>query len=159
MAEDKVVLTKEGFERLAKELNELQTKKRREVADQLEFARGLGDLRENAEYETAKEANHQLEIRIASLEAKLSRAVVVDPKDIPSDKAYLGATLELKNLGTGEVLRYTLVAQDEADFAKGKISVISPIGKGLLGKAVKETTAIQVPAGTVKFEILKIMRL
>ena len=155
---EKVILSREGYEKLVEELKFLKTKKRREVANQLEHARALGDLRENAEYETAKEAKHQLESRIADLEGRLSRAQVVDPDDLPRDKAYLGTTLELKNLDTGETLRYTLVAQDEADFTKGKISVTSPIGTGLLGKAPKEIVEIQVPAGKMKFEILTIAR-
>ncbi len=155
---EKVVLTREGFEKLVAELTFLKTKKRREVADQLEHARALGDLRENSEYETAKEAKHQLESRIVSLEAKLAHAKIVDLDDLPRDKAYLGTTLELKNLNTGDLLRYTLVAQDEADFSQFKISVTSPIGKGLLGKAPKEVVEIQIPAGKIKFEILKISR-
>src|SRR6185436_5473738 len=108
---DKVILTREGYDKLAEELNFLKTKKRREVANQLEFARSLGDLRENAEYETAKEAKHQLEIRIATLEAKLGNAKIVDPRDLPEGKAFLGARLQLKNLTTGKTLSYMLVSQ------------------------------------------------
>ena len=155
---DKVILTREGYDRLTEELTFLRTKKRREVASQLEFARSLGDLRENAEYETAKEAKHQLEIRIAELESKLGNAQIVDPRDLPEGKAFLGCKLELKNLVTGDKLTYMLVAQDEADFSKGKISVTSPIGKGLLGKEINDTAEIQVPAGKVKLQILKIDR-
>ena len=155
---DKIVLTKAGYEKLIADLNHLKTKKRREVANQLEHARAFGDLRENAEYETAKEAKRQLETRIQELELKLTNARVVDTSEIASDKAYLGATVEVKNLDTGETVRYTLVAQDEADFNQGKISVTSPIGKGLLGKAEKEKAEIQVPAGKLKFQILKITR-
>ena len=155
---DRVILTREGYDKLVEELNFLKTKKRREVANQLEFARSLGDLRENAEYETAKEAKHQLEQRIADLEAKLSRAQIVDPKDLPEGKAFLGAKLELKNLDTGDTFSYMLVAQDEADFSKGKVSVTSPIGKGLLGKEVEDVAEIQVPAGKVRLKILKIGR-
>ena len=155
---DKVVLTREGYEKLVENLNFLKTKKRREVANQLEHARAFGDLRENAEYETAKEAKRQLETRINNLESKLAHAKVVDASEIPADKAYLGAAVELKNLDTGETVRYTLVAQDEANFSEGKISVSSPIGKGLLGKAEKEKVEIQVPAGKLKFQILKISR-
>jgi len=155
---DKVVLTREGYEKLLAELDRMKTKKRREVANQLEHARAFGDLRENAEYETAKEAKRQLERRIHELEQKLAHARVVDPSEIPAGKAFLGATVELKNLDSGETLRYTLVAQDEADFNQGKISVTSPIGKGLLGKAEKEKAEIQVPAGKLKFQILKISR-
>ena len=155
---EKVILTREGYEKLAEELNYLKTKKRREVANQLEFARSLGDLRENSEYETAREAKHQLEIRIGGLEAKLGRAQIVDPKDLPEGKAFLGAKLEIKNLATGDVFFYTLVAQDEADFSKGRISVTSPIGKGLLGKEPGDIAEIHVPAGKVKYQILKISR-
>ena len=155
---DRIILTREGYEKLVDELNHLKTKKRREVANQLEHARAFGDLRENAEYETAKEDKRKLEKRIQELEIKLTNARVVEASDIPSDKAYLGATLEIKNLDSGETVRYTLVAQDEADFDQGKISVNSPLGKGLLGKAEKEKVEIQVPAGKLRFEILKITR-
>lgn len=155
---DKIVLTKEGYEKLLADLNHLKTKKRREVADQLAHARAFGDLRENAEYETAKEAKRQLETRIVELENKVTHARVVDQSEIPHGKGFLGATLELKNLDSGETVRYTLVAQDEADFNHGKISVTSPIGKGLLGKAEKEKVEIQVPAGKIRFQILKITR-
>lgn len=155
---DKIVFTKEGYEKLLAELERLKTKKRREVADQLAHARAFGDLRENAEYETAKEAKRQLEIRIHELENRLAHARVVDTQDIPAGKAYLGATVELKNLTTGEKVRYTLVPQDEADLNQGKISVTSPIGKGLLGKGEKEQAEIQVPAGKLRFEIVKISR-
>ena len=156
---DKVILTRQGYDKLAEELNFLKTKKRREVANQLEFARSLGDLRENSEYETAREAKHQLEIRIAEMEAKLSRAKIVDPSELPSDKVYLGATVHLKNIDTKKTIIYIIVAQDEADFSKGKISITSPIGKGLLGKAVAEIAEIQVPAGKVRLEVLKIERI
>ena len=155
---DKVILTREGYEKMVEDLNYLKTKKRREVANQLEHARAFGDLRENAEYETAKEAKRQLETRIQELELKLSNARVVDTSDIPADKAYLGATVEVKNLDTGDTAKYILVPPDESDFNQGKISTTSPIGKGLLGKAEKEKVEIQVPAGKLHFQILKISR-
>lgn len=151
----KTFLTREGYEKLAEELNYLKTKKRREVANQLEFARQLGDLRENSEYETAKEAKHQLEIRIATLEAKLGSVQIVDPKDLPEGKAFLGAKMELKIHNTNKIVIFMLVAQDEADFAKGRISVTSPIGQGLLGKSAGDIAEIIVPAGKMKYEILR----
>ena len=153
---EKIVLTREGYQKLAEELNFLKTKKRREVASQLEHARSLGDLRENAEYETAREAKRQLETRIATMETRLALARIVEPTDLPEGKAALGATLQLKNLNTGEVFTYTRVSQDEADFAQGKIAITSPIGKGLVGKSEKEVVEIRVPAGIVKLQILKI---
>ncbi len=155
---EKVVLTREGYEKLIDELNFLKTKKRREVARQLEEARAHGDLRENAEYDAAKDAKRHLEARIADLEKRVLQAKVVDTKDIPHGIAYLGATLELKNLDSGDTVRYSLVSQDEADFSKGRISVTSPIGKGLLGKKEKDKVEIQVPAGIIKLQILKITR-
>lgn len=153
---DKVILTQDGYNRLVDELNTMKTKKRREVADQLHHARSLGDLRENAEYETAKEAKHQLEIRIRELEAKLSGAQIVNISEVRKDKAFLGAALEVQNVDTGDKFKYTLVPQDEADFSAGKISVTSPIGRGLLGKGPNETAEIQVPAGKVRLKILSI---
>ena len=155
---DRIVLTRGGYDKLVEELNFLKTKKRREVANQLEHARAFGDLRENSEYETAKEAKRQLEIRIQDLETKLALARVVEAGEIPEGKAFLGAKLEIKNLDSGETIHYMLVAQDEADFNQGKISVSSPLGKGLLGKSEKEKVEIQVPAGKLRFEIVKITK-
>ncbi len=155
---DRVILTRDGYEKLAEDLKILKTKKRREVAAQLEFARSLGDLRENAEYETAKEAKHQLEIRIGELENKLAHATIVDPREMPEGKVFIGCAVHLKNLGTGQTIIYTLVAQDEADFTKGKIAITSPIGKGLVGKEIHAVVEIQVPAGKIKLQVLKIER-
>lgn len=154
-----VILTREGYDKLSEELNYLKTKKRREVANQLEFARSLGDLRENAEYETAKEAKHQLEIRIGELEHKLGNAKIVDPRDLPEGKAFLGATLVVKNLTANTKVTYMLVAQDEADFQKGKISVTSPIGKALLGKEINDIAEVQVPAGKIRLQVLEILKI
>ena len=153
---ERTVVTKEGYQKLLDQLEFLKTKKRREVADQLEKARAFGDLSENAEYETAKEAKHQLEIRISELERKIAQAKVVDPSEIAQDKVYLSARVKVKNLDTADIFEYTLVAQDEANFDEGKISVTSPIGKGLLGKALKEEAMIQVPAGKIKLKIMEI---
>ncbi|HOE68401.1 MAG TPA: transcription elongation factor GreA [Candidatus Omnitrophota bacterium] len=153
---EKVIVTRQGYEKMIEDLNALKTTKRREVADQLEKARAFGDLSENAEYETAKEAKHQLEIRIGELERKIAHARVVDLNDIPKDKVYLGATVKVQDLDNKEIFRYTLVPQDEANFDEGKISVTSPIGKGLLGKVLNEEAAIQAPARTIKLKIMEI---
>lgn len=155
---DKVVLTREGYDKLFEELHFLQTTKRKEVAHQLEKARAHGDLRENAEYDAAKETKQRLEERISALQQRLSHAQILDPSEVSSDRAFLGTTLEIKNLDSGDVFKYMLVAEDEADFSKGKISVSSPIGKGLLGKAVNEPIEIKIPAGTVHYQILNITR-
>lgn len=153
---NKVILTQGGYDKLVEELTFLKTKKRREVANQLEFARSLGDLRENAEYETAKEAKHQLEIRIAELEHKLGNAKIVDLSEVPEGRAFLGCRLEVKNLNTSKIITYMLVAQDEADLASGKISVTSPIGRGLVGQELNAVVEIQVPAGKLKLQIIKV---
>ena len=153
---DKVILTREGYEKMLEELMYLKGKKRKEVAQQLATARAHGDLKENAEYDAAKEAKSHLEGRIASLEDRLGRAQVIDPQEMQSDKAFIGGTLKIKNHNSGDTFEYLLVSQDEADFAKGKISVTSPIGKGLLGKGAGEVVEIQVPAGLIKLEILEI---
>lgn len=155
---DNVILTPEGYERLKEELRTLKGVKRMEVAKQLETARAHGDLRENAEYDTAKEAKVQLESKIRSLEDKLTRAKVVDVKDAPTDKVYFGTTVELKNKKTGDKVIFTFVAEDEADISKGKLSIHSPIGKALLGHQNGETVEVRVPAGVIPYEILKISR-
>src|SRR5512140_976071 len=153
---DKVILTQQGYDKLYEDLNFLKTKKRREGADQLEKARAHGDLSENADWETAKEAKHQLEIRIGQLEARLGNARILDKGDIAQDKAYLSAKVKVKNLESGDIFDYTLVSQDEANFDEGKISVTSPIGRGILGKALNEEAVIQVPAGKIKLKIMEI---
>jgi len=155
---DQVILTPEGYEKLKEELRTLKTVKRIEVAKQLETARAHGDLRENAEYETAKEAKAQLESRIRTLEEKLTRAKVVDVKNAPTDKVYFGTTVELKNKKTGDKVIFMFVAEDEADISKGKLSIASPIGKALLGHREGETVEVHVPAGVIPYEILKISR-
>ena len=155
---EQVILTPEGYEKLKAQLRELKSVKRVEVARQLEVARAHGDLRENAEYDTAKEAKAQLESRIRTLEHKLAAAKVVDASDAPVDKVYFRAIVELKNKKTGGKVVFTFVAEDEADIAKGKISIHSPIGKALLGHAVGEAVDVNVPAGVIPFEILKISR-
>ena len=153
---DKVILTQEGYDKLYEDLVFLKTKKRREVADQLEKARAHGDLSENADWETAKETKHQLEIRIGQLESRLAGARIVAKGDIAQDKVYLSAKVKVKNLDSGDIFDYTLVSQDEANFDEGKISVTSPIGRGMLGMALNEEAIIQVPAGKIKLKIMEI---
>ena len=155
---DQVILTKEGYEKLKEELRTLKSVKRIEVAKQLEVARAHGDLRENAEYDTAKEAKAQLESRIRTLEEKLTVAKVVDVTNAPTDKVYFGTIVELKNKKTGDKVTFTFVAEDEADIAKGKLSINSPIGKALLGHQPGEIVEVKVPAGIIPYEILKISR-
>ena len=151
-------MTREGYLKLEKELNHLVKVKRKEIAAKLEFARGLGDLKENAEYDAAKEEQAMLERKIGELSSKLASAQIMDNMDIDPTKAYIGATVKLRDMGTGEELEYFLVSDAEADYLENKISVTSPIGKGLLGHAVDEVVEIQIPAGSIKYKIISITR-
>ena len=155
---DYVTLTREGYEKMRKELDYLKKTKRREISKQLEHARSLGDLRENAEYDSAKQAQALLEKRIAELEDSLSRAKILDDEKIDKNKVYLGASITLKDLDSGEEVIYILVNKEEADIAQNKISLASPVGKSILGHALNDIIEIEVPAGTLKYKITKISR-
>ncbi len=149
-------LTAEGFENLKNEVNELRKKGRADMARQIAEARDKGDLSENAEYDAAKEAQGHLEAKIAKLEAMLAVARVMDSSTIDTSKVSVMCNVKLKNLKDKKIITYQLVSEKEADLKTGKISVNSPIGKGLLGKHVGEVAEIIVPAGTLKFEVLAI---
>jgi transcription elongation factor GreA len=153
-----VYLTRERIVELEHELRELKINGRAEIAQKIGEARGQGDLSENAEYDAAKEAQQLLEIRIAKLEQTLSRARIIESKDLPNDKVYILSKVKLRDLKTKETVCYTLVSPEEADFDKNKISVTSPLGKGLMGKIEGETVNIPVPAGTLEYKILEITR-
>jgi transcription elongation factor GreA len=151
-------LTKEGYEKLKEKLDFLVKVRRKEIAAALEHARAFGDLRENGEYEAAKEEQNLNEIKIAELAQKLTSVRIINDSDIPKDKAYIGATVRLKDLKLNEELEYTLVSEVESDFSQNKISVTSPVGKGLLGRMENDTVEIVVPAGVLNYQILKISR-
>lgn len=153
---ERIVLSREGYDKMVEELLYLKSTKRKEIAETLQVARAHGDLKENAEYDAAKEAKAHLETRIGQLEERLSRAQILDTSNVPKDKAFLGATVEVHNLKIKETFIYKLVAEDEADFDAGKIAVSSPIGKGILGKVLNEEFEVRVPAGVIKMKILKI---
>ncbi len=154
----KVYLTRERLTELEKDLRELKGRGRTEVAQKIAEARGHGDLSENAEYDAAKEEQQHLELRIAKLEETLSRAVPMDSSSLPNDKVYILSLVKVQDSRTKEVIEYRLVAPEEADFDKNKISVTSPIGKGLLGKAQGDVVKITVPAGSLEYKILEINR-
>ena len=153
-----VYLTRERLVELEKELHELKVHGRREIAAKIAEARGHGDLSENAEYEAAKEAQQHHELKIAKLELTLSRVHILEDRDVPNDKVYILSLVTLKDLKTKRTLRYRLVSPEEADFEQNKISVTSPIGKGMIGKKVGDEVVITVPAGTLAYEILEINR-
>ncbi len=150
--------TQEGLDKLKEELHEMETIQRPSISQQIAEARDKGDLSENAEYDAAKEAQGLLEAKIAKLKEIISNARVIDDSDIDTSKVYILSTAKIKNVANGMELSYTLVAENEADLKAKKISVESPIGKGLLGKSVGEIADIETPAGIMKFEIIEITR-
>ena len=150
--------TEEGLNRLKAELNEMKTKGRTHIAQQIAEARDKGDLSENAEYDAAKDAQGLHEMKIAKLEEILSNARILDESSIDTSMVAVLSTVKIKNKKNGAEMSYTLVSEEEADLKSGKISVGSPIGKGLLGKKVGEIVEIKIPAGTVEFEVVDISR-
>lgn len=158
MSSGNVYLTHEGYEKLRKELEYLQNVKRKEFSKAIGEARLHGDLSENAEYTYAKEAQALNEKKIAELEDKLSRAKLIDENAMSKDEILIGAKVGLKDLDSGEELEYCLVSEEEADYSSGKISVTSPVGQALIGHKENETVKIKVPAGTLRYKILKISR-
>ena len=153
-----VYLSRDGYQKLQDELKQLKTEERPTVRQALQKAREFGDLSENSEYNASKERLVFLEQRISKLEETLSRTRLLENEDIPADKVYIGATVELLDLKKDRELKYTLVAPEEANFEEGKISTVSPIGKGLLGHEEGEEVNIQVPAGQLHYKIVKITR-
>ena len=148
--------TEEGLQKLKDELNELRTKGRTDIAKQIAEARDKGDLSENAEYDAAKDAQGLLELKIKKLEVVVGNARVMDESKIDTSKVSVLSKVTIKNKKNGMEVSYSLVAESEADLKAGKISVESPIGKGLLGKKVGEIAVVKAPAGDIEFEILDI---
>jgi len=151
-------LTEEGYKKLQDEINHLKTVERPGISRQIAEAREKGDLSENAEYEAAKDAQGMLELRISKLEETLSNSRIIDESKIDVSQVSVLTRVRLMNLGTKKEADYTLVSENEADLKTGKISVTSPIGKGLLGKKVGEVAEITVPSGTLKLKVLSISR-
>jgi transcription elongation factor GreA len=151
-------LTREGCDRLKEELKILKTVKRKEIANALDKARQLGDLSENAEYDSAKQSQAINEKRIRELEEKILTARILDNKSTSSDKAYIGAKLKLIDIDSKEDIDYMLVTEDVADYAEGKISISSPVGKALLGCKIGDIVNVKVPAGTLRYKITGISR-
>ncbi|NNC81949.1 MAG: transcription elongation factor GreA [Flavobacteriales bacterium] len=150
--------TEEGLQNLKNELKQLETVERPKISQQIAEARDKGDLSENAEYDAAKEAQGLLEMRIAKLKETIANARLVDETQVDDSKAFILSTVTIKNKSNGMEMSYTLVAENEADLAAKKISVDSPIGKGLLGKEVGDIAEIETPGGAMQFEIIRISR-
>ena len=158
MNDNTVYLTEEGLQKLKDELNFLRKTERQRIIQAIADARSHGDLSENAEYDAAKEAQALLEKKIADLETTALRARLIDERVIDTSKAYILSHVTVKNHNVGKDVTYTLVSAQEADFTQKKISVESPIGKALLGKAVGDIVEVKVPAGKLKLEVVALER-
>jgi transcription elongation factor GreA len=148
--------TEEGLQKLKDELHQLRTVERQSVIRQIAEARDKGDLSENAEYDAAKEAQGLLELKIAKLEEIVANARIVDSAQLDTSKVSILTTVKIKNLKNNAEMKYTIVAENEADFKAGKISIDSPIGKGLVGRKVGDKVDVTVPAGVIPFQIMEI---
>jgi transcription elongation factor GreA len=155
---DKTYLTREGYEKMAADLKEMQTVKRREILEQLEMARAHGDLRENAEYEAAKHALQMLDIRIGEMHEKIASAEIFSTDNISTDKVVIGTKVTLWDFSYEEEVEYWITGTDEADPAAGKISINSPVATALLGHAVGAQIEVKAPRGVMKYEIRRIDR-
>lgn len=153
----KVPLTIKGAEKLRAELENLKSVVRPRIVAAISEARAHGDLKENAEYHAAKEQQSFSEGRIAEIEAKLSNAQIIDVTRVEANgKVIFGATVEVENLDTGDVVTYQIVGEDEADIKEGRISVGSPIARALIGKEVEDVVTVKAPSGDIEYEILAI---
>lgn len=148
--------TEDGLQKMRVELNQLETVERKKCTQAVAEARDKGDLSENAEYDAAREAQGLLEVKIAKLKEVLANARLVDETQLDLSKVSILTTVKIKNTKNNATMQYTLVAENEADLKSGKISVDSPIGKGLLGKKVGDKADVTVPAGVITFEIMEI---
>jgi len=153
---NKSYLTKEGYDKLQQELNHMINVERPAISQQIADARDKGDLSENAEYDAAKEAQGLLEMRISKLKETLSNSSIIDESKLDISKVQLLNTVHLKNLDTGQKQKFTIVSESEANLKEGKISIKTPIAKGLLGKKVGDKAIITIPSGKITFEIIEI---
>lgn len=158
MSQQITYLTKEGLQKLKNELKQLKTVERPKISAQIAEARDKGDLSENAEYDAAKEAQGLMEMKIAKMEELIASARLIDESKVDNSKVFILSKVKIKNVSNGATFQYMLVAENEANLKEGKISVDSPIGKGLMGKAVGELAEVKTPAGVMNFEVLEISR-
>ena len=158
MEEKEVILTKEGHDKLEEELNFLKTEKRAEIADRIKVALGFGDLSENSEYDEAKNAQAENEVRIAELENKLRHAKIIDEKEIDTETVQIGNIVKVLDMEFDEKIEYTIVGSTEVDLTLNKISNESPLGVALLGARKNEVVEVNAPAGIIKYKILAIKK-
>ena len=158
MEEKEVILTQEGYDNLEKELNYLRTEKRAEIADRIKVALGFGDLSENSEYDEAKNAQAENEMRIAELENKVRYAKIIDEKDIDTETVQIGNIVKVLDMEFDEKIEYTIVGSTEVNLAENKISNESPLGQALLGAKKNNVVEVEAPAGVMKYKILSIKK-
>ena len=158
MEEKEVILTKEGYDKLEEELNFLKTGKRAEIADRIKVALGFGDLSENSEYDEAKTAQAENEVKIAELENKIRHAKIIDEKEIDTETVQIGNIVKVLDMEFDEKIEYTIVGSTEVDLASNKISNESPLGSALLGARKNEVVEVNAPAGIIKYKILAIKK-
>ena len=158
MEEKEVILTQEGYNNLEKELNFLKTEKRADIADRIKVALGFGDLSENSEYDEAKNAQAENEVKIAELETKLRHAKIIDEKDIDTETVQIGNKVKVLDVEFDEKIEYTIVGSTEVNLAENKISNESPLGEALLGAKKNQTVEVNAPAGVMKYKILSIKK-
>ena len=158
MEEKEVILTQEGYNNLEKELNFLKTEKRADIADRIKVALGFGDLSENSEYDEAKNAQAENEVKIAELENKLRHAKIIDEKDIDTETVQIGNKVKVLDVEFDEKIEYTIVGSTEVNLAENKISNESPLGEALLGAKKNQVVEVNAPAGVMKYKILSIKK-
>ena len=158
MGEKEFILTQEGYDNLEKELERLKTVERYEIAERIKVALGFGDLSENSEYDEAKNAQAQNEIKIAELEEKIKYAKIIDESEVDLETVQVGNIVKLLDVEFEEEVEYTIVGSTEVDLAQNKISNESPLGAALLGKRKKDIVEVQAPAGIIKYKVLKISK-
>ena len=154
---DRVPMTARGYEQIKQDLKQLRSVDRPKNVEDIEEAIAHGDLSENAEYHAAKEHQGHLEARIALLEDRIARAQVIDPSSQDTDQVRFGCTVRPQDVETGDEVRYMIVGEDESDASQGRISVTSPVGRALVGKAVDDSVEVKVPKGTREFDVLEIL--
>ena len=158
MEEKEVILTQEGYDKLEKELEKLRTEARSEIAERIKVALGFGDLSENSEYDEAKNAQAENEVKIAELENKLRHAKIIDEKDIDTETVQIGNIVKVLDMEFDEKIEYTIVGSTEVNLAENKISNESPLGEALLGAKKNQTVEVNAPAGVMKYKILSIKK-
>ena len=155
---NEIVMTKEGYDDLVKELNELKTTRRAEISEKIRVARGFGDLSENSEYDEAKNEQAKVEAEIAELEDNIKHAVVLDETKVKSNMVNVGSIVKLRNLSNNMEFTYTIVGSTEADPMAGRISDLSPIGRAIIGTKKGDKVKVEIPAGEMELEILDVKR-